>query len=132
MFVCCRAFQDRCPHRLAPLSEGIIDAKTGELYCSYHGCKHRCCQSPCLRSQQQCQHNSAHSRHSLNIIAAAISRVLSGPQASTSMLPCYRSVGNQKPVLSPSWFLTLPQALQAAGQNPSASSRLALLRHPPR
>jgi hypothetical protein len=36
----CRAFQDRCPHRLAPLSEGIIDAQTGHLYCSYHGCEY--------------------------------------------------------------------------------------------
>ncbi|KAF8055112.1 PTC52 [Scenedesmus sp. PABB004] len=28
---------DRCPHRLAPLSEGRIDAATGNLMCSYHG-----------------------------------------------------------------------------------------------
>lgn len=39
----CRAFQDRCPHRLAPLSEGILDAKSGELFCSYHGCECVCC-----------------------------------------------------------------------------------------
>ncbi|WIA09707.1 hypothetical protein OEZ85_009091 [Tetradesmus obliquus] len=31
-----RAFEDRCPHRLAPLSEGRIDAN-GTLMCSYHG-----------------------------------------------------------------------------------------------
>ena len=30
-------FLDRCPHRLAPLSEGRIDEKTGNLMCSYHG-----------------------------------------------------------------------------------------------
>lgn len=30
-------FLDRCPHRLAPLSEGRIDEKTGNLTCSYHG-----------------------------------------------------------------------------------------------
>ena len=30
-------FLDRCPHRLAPLSEGRIDEKTGHLMCSYHG-----------------------------------------------------------------------------------------------
>ncbi|MGD2184117.1 Rieske 2Fe-2S domain-containing protein [Lusitaniella coriacea] len=30
-------FADRCPHRLAPLSEGRIDEKTGNLMCSYHG-----------------------------------------------------------------------------------------------
>jgi pheophorbide a oxygenase len=31
------AFEDRCPHRLAPLSEGRVDDKTGHLMCSYHG-----------------------------------------------------------------------------------------------
>ncbi|MBE9144544.1 aromatic ring-hydroxylating dioxygenase subunit alpha [Planktothrix mougeotii] len=30
-------FLDECPHRLAPLSEGRIDEKTGNLMCSYHG-----------------------------------------------------------------------------------------------
>ncbi|NOK70966.1 MAG: (2Fe-2S)-binding protein [Chloroflexi bacterium AL-N10] len=30
-------FLDRCPHRLAPLSEGRIDEKTDNLMCSYHG-----------------------------------------------------------------------------------------------
>jgi phenylpropionate dioxygenase-like ring-hydroxylating dioxygenase large terminal subunit len=32
-----RVFIDQCPHRLAPLSEGRIDDKTGNLMCSYHG-----------------------------------------------------------------------------------------------
>jgi phenylpropionate dioxygenase-like ring-hydroxylating dioxygenase large terminal subunit len=32
-----RVFLDQCPHRLAPLSEGRIDEKTGNLMCSYHG-----------------------------------------------------------------------------------------------
>lgn len=32
-----RVFQDQCPHRLAPLSEGRIDEQTGQLMCSYHG-----------------------------------------------------------------------------------------------
>ncbi|WP_026731661.1 aromatic ring-hydroxylating dioxygenase subunit alpha [Fischerella sp. PCC 9605] len=32
-----RVFLDQCPHRLAPLSEGRIDDKTGNLMCSYHG-----------------------------------------------------------------------------------------------
>ncbi|MBD2201919.1 Rieske 2Fe-2S domain-containing protein [Calothrix sp. FACHB-1219] len=32
-----RVFLDKCPHRLAPLSEGRIDEKTGNLMCSYHG-----------------------------------------------------------------------------------------------
>lgn len=31
-----RAFEDRCPHRLAPLSEGRIE-EDGSLACSYHG-----------------------------------------------------------------------------------------------
>lgn len=30
-------FVDRCPHRLAPLSEGRVDEQTGHLMCSYHG-----------------------------------------------------------------------------------------------
>lgn len=30
-------FLDRCPHRLAPLSEGKIDEATGNIMCSYHG-----------------------------------------------------------------------------------------------
>jgi len=30
-------FLDRCPHRLAPLSEGRVDETTGHLMCSYHG-----------------------------------------------------------------------------------------------
>lgn len=32
-----RVFLDRCPHRLAPLSEGRVETKTGNLMCSYHG-----------------------------------------------------------------------------------------------
>ncbi|XP_057852992.2 pheophorbide a oxygenase, chloroplastic isoform X2 [Cryptomeria japonica] len=31
-----RAFDDKCPHRLAPLSEGRVD-ENGWLQCSYHG-----------------------------------------------------------------------------------------------
>ncbi|HHP7230669.1 MAG TPA: Rieske 2Fe-2S domain-containing protein [Xenococcaceae cyanobacterium] len=31
-----RAFQDRCPHRLAPLSEGRIN-EAGQIECPYHG-----------------------------------------------------------------------------------------------
>jgi phenylpropionate dioxygenase-like ring-hydroxylating dioxygenase large terminal subunit len=33
---CWRAFEDKCPHRLAPLSEGRI-AEDGNLECPYHG-----------------------------------------------------------------------------------------------
>lgn len=32
-----RCFQDACPHRLVPLSEGRIDKDSGMLTCSYHG-----------------------------------------------------------------------------------------------
>jgi phenylpropionate dioxygenase-like ring-hydroxylating dioxygenase large terminal subunit len=32
-----QVFLDQCPHRLAPLSEGRIDQKNGNLMCSYHG-----------------------------------------------------------------------------------------------
>jgi phenylpropionate dioxygenase-like ring-hydroxylating dioxygenase large terminal subunit len=32
-----QVFLDQCPHRLAPLSEGRVDEKTGNLMCSYHG-----------------------------------------------------------------------------------------------
>jgi phenylpropionate dioxygenase-like ring-hydroxylating dioxygenase large terminal subunit len=32
-----QVFLDECPHRLAPLSEGRVDEKTGNLMCSYHG-----------------------------------------------------------------------------------------------
>ena len=32
-----QVFLDVCPHRLAPLSEGRVDEKTGNLMCSYHG-----------------------------------------------------------------------------------------------
>ncbi|NES91620.1 MULTISPECIES: Rieske 2Fe-2S domain-containing protein [Okeania] len=32
-----QVFLDVCPHRLAPLSEGRVDDKTGNLMCSYHG-----------------------------------------------------------------------------------------------
>lgn len=32
-----RVFRDRCPHRLAPLSEGRLETGSGRLMCSYHG-----------------------------------------------------------------------------------------------
>ncbi|CAL5224847.1 g7603 [Coccomyxa viridis] len=32
-----RTFEDKCPHRLAPLSEGRIEPEDGTLMCSYHG-----------------------------------------------------------------------------------------------
>lgn len=32
-----QVFLDLCPHRLAPLSEGKVNEKTGHLMCSYHG-----------------------------------------------------------------------------------------------
>jgi phenylpropionate dioxygenase-like ring-hydroxylating dioxygenase large terminal subunit len=32
-----QVFEDICPHRYAPLSQGRIEPKTGNLMCSYHG-----------------------------------------------------------------------------------------------
>jgi hypothetical protein len=32
-----RAFEDRCPHRLATLSDGLVDKQRGEIVCAYHG-----------------------------------------------------------------------------------------------
>jgi phenylpropionate dioxygenase-like ring-hydroxylating dioxygenase large terminal subunit len=43
-----QVFLDQCPHRLAPLSEGRIDEKTGNLMCSYHGWQ--------FNSQGDCTH----------------------------------------------------------------------------
>ncbi|XP_057827217.2 protochlorophyllide-dependent translocon component 52, chloroplastic isoform X2 [Cryptomeria japonica] len=42
-----RVFEDSCPHRRAPLSEGRID-ENGELQCSYHGW--------CFGSRGECKH----------------------------------------------------------------------------
>ncbi|KAL2536196.1 Pheophorbide a oxygenase [Forsythia ovata] len=44
------AFDDKCPHRLAPLSEGRID-ENGHLQCSYHGWSFNGCGS-CTRIPQ--------------------------------------------------------------------------------
>ncbi|KAL9275969.1 Pheophorbide a oxygenase, chloroplastic-like protein [Drosera capensis] len=44
------AFDDKCPHRLAPLSEGRID-ENGDLQCSYHGWSFNACGS-CTRIPQ--------------------------------------------------------------------------------
>ncbi|CAK9176093.1 unnamed protein product [Ilex paraguariensis] len=44
------AFDDKCPHRLAPLSEGRID-ENGHLQCSYHGWSFDGCGS-CTRIPQ--------------------------------------------------------------------------------
>nr|DAD28607.1 TPA_asm: hypothetical protein HUJ06_030075 [Nelumbo nucifera] len=44
------AFDDKCPHRLAPLSEGRID-EDGNLQCSYHGWSFNRCGS-CTRIPQ--------------------------------------------------------------------------------
>jgi nitrite reductase/ring-hydroxylating ferredoxin subunit len=32
-----RCFEDRCPHRLATLSDGLVDKQRGEIVCAYHG-----------------------------------------------------------------------------------------------
>ena len=55
---CWRTFVDRCPHRLAPLSEGRI-AEDGLLECPYHGWAFRG-DGKCDRIPQQVPGNSAH------------------------------------------------------------------------
>ncbi|BDA42255.1 Pheophorbide a oxygenase, chloroplastic [Coccomyxa sp. Obi] len=51
-----RIFEDRCPHRLAPLSEGRIEPSDGSLYCNYHGWRFSgegtCLNIPQLAEQQ--------------------------------------------------------------------------------
>jgi len=53
-----RAFDDQCPHRLAPLSEGRI-AEDGLLECPYHGWAFRG-DGACDRIPQSTSDNSAH------------------------------------------------------------------------
>lgn len=57
-----RVMEDRCPHRLAPLSEGRIDAD-GTLMCSYHGAAHR--------ARGMCRQAGAHLRRQQAAAAAA-------------------------------------------------------------
>eukprot|EP00882_Tetradesmus_deserticola_P025386 GHRQ01027880.1.p1 GENE.GHRQ01027880.1~~GHRQ01027880.1.p1 ORF type:complete len:320 (+),score=26.48 GHRQ01027880.1:99-1058(+) len=72
---CCRAggtswvvFEDRCPHRLAPLSEGRLEPATGHLMCSYHGApplQPVCCS--CAQTAWVLEHhNEAILRHKLH------------------------------------------------------------------
>ena len=46
-----QVWDDKCPHRLAPLSEGRID-ENGELQCSYHGWTFAPCSGSCTRIPQ--------------------------------------------------------------------------------
>lgn len=55
---CWRAFEDQCPHRLAPLSEGRIESD-GLLECPYHGWAFRG-NGTCDRIPQQVAGNTAH------------------------------------------------------------------------
>ncbi len=55
---CWRTFEDQCPHRLAPLSEGRI-AKDGLLECPYHGWAFRG-NGTCDRIPQQVAGYTAH------------------------------------------------------------------------
>ena len=53
-----RVFEDACPHRLAPMSEGRVEAD-GNLLCSYHGWRFdsggACSDLPYLKPEQQQQ-----------------------------------------------------------------------------
>ncbi len=57
------ALRDECPHRLAPLSEGRIDEKTGNLMCSYHGWQFdpagECQKIPQLENPERLTNNAA-------------------------------------------------------------------------
>lgn len=55
---CWRVFEDQCPHRLAPLSEGRI-AEDGLLECPYHGWAFQG-NGTCSRIPQQVPGNTAH------------------------------------------------------------------------
>lgn len=55
---CWRAFEDQCPHRLAPLSEGRI-AEDGLLECPYHGWAFQG-EGKCDRIPQQLPTGTAH------------------------------------------------------------------------
>ncbi len=61
-----QCFVDRCPHRLAPLSEGRIDAKTGHLQCAYHGWEFEgsgaCTKIPQMDPDAADTHAAMHSR----------------------------------------------------------------------
>lgn len=52
-----RVMEDRCPHRLAPLSEGRIEESSGNLMCAYHGWQFngegRCASIPQLDAPSQ-------------------------------------------------------------------------------
>lgn len=65
-----RAFENLCPHRLAPLSEGRIEASDGSLQCSYHGWRFdgtgACVKVPQAVSEEQerraCGHRKAQAK----------------------------------------------------------------------
>jgi nitrite reductase/ring-hydroxylating ferredoxin subunit len=46
-----QVWDDKCPHRLVPLSEGRIDER-GQLQCSYHGWSFAACSGSCTRIPQ--------------------------------------------------------------------------------
>ncbi|KAG2449744.1 hypothetical protein HYH02_005270 [Chlamydomonas schloesseri] len=62
-----RAVEDRCPHRLAPLSEGRVE-KDGTLQCAYHGWQFdgrgACTHIPQLRNDEKAQATACASRRS--------------------------------------------------------------------
>eukprot|EP00898_Chlorokybus_atmophyticus_P009261 jgi/Chlat1/965/Chrsp108S01391 len=71
-----RAFKDRCPHRLARLSEGRIDAN-GHLQCGYHGWEFEG-DGSCAKIPQLAQPSST---------------VLSSPRACATSLPTKEELG---------------------------------------
>ncbi|XVF05297.1 hypothetical protein REPUB_Repub05bG0159800 [Reevesia pubescens] len=72
------AFDDKCPHRLAPLSEGRID-ENGHLQCSYHGWSFDGCGS-CTRIPQAASQGPE-------------ARAVQSPRACTTRFPTMVSQG---------------------------------------
>ncbi|KAK9153850.1 hypothetical protein Sjap_001330 [Stephania japonica] len=72
------AFDDKCPHRLAPLSEGRIDEE-GRLQCSYHGWSFDGCGS-CVRIPQAASEGPE-------------ARAIGSPRACATRLPTMVSQG---------------------------------------
>ena len=65
--------EDRCSHRLAPLSEGRVDATTGCIECPYHGWQFAT-NGACTKVPQE----EKNSKRSLNLMANAMKTHLTG------------------------------------------------------
>uniref|UniRef100_A0A7S3XQ78 Rieske domain-containing protein n=1 Tax=Heterosigma akashiwo TaxID=2829 RepID=A0A7S3XQ78_HETAK len=94
-----KVFDDMCPHRLAPLSEGRIETTTGNLQCAYHGWEFGC-GGGCARVPQA--HNEAAAR------------------AGCPAVPSYQVVEEKGLV----WFWPFAGVAPAAGEAPTPAELL--------